>query len=187
MPKGATFPNLISHLNIFNFHSKNEETMEVIAIQKSVLNGMKNELEALLELTENATRKYNPIFKGEQWLDNQEVCLMMNITKRTLQTYKDKGLLPYSKLNRKNYYKRSDVQALLDAGHPNNTNNNGFTDEWSRRNHRTTGDDYAVAKPYRTNTEKLPSCNERRNLFIGRRCMQAVTHQQTHFTAISWW
>jgi DNA-binding transcriptional MerR regulator len=26
---------------------------------------------------------------------------MMNITKRTLQTYKDKGLLPYSKLNRK--------------------------------------------------------------------------------------
>lgn len=103
--------------------------MEVIAIQKSVLNGMKNELEALLELTENATRKYNPIFKGEQWLDNQEVCLMMNITKRTLQTYKDKGLLPYSRLNRKNYYKRSDVQALLDAGHPNNTNNNGFTDE----------------------------------------------------------
>ena len=26
---------------------------------------------------------------------------MMNITKRTLQTYKDKGLLPYSRLNRK--------------------------------------------------------------------------------------
>lgn len=91
--------------------------MEVIAIQKSVLEGMKNELKALLELTENATKKYTPIFAQEQWLDNQEVCLMMNITKRTLQTYKDKGLLPYSRLNRKNYYKRSDVQALLEAGH----------------------------------------------------------------------
>ena len=44
--------------------------------------------------------------------DNQEVCLMMNITKRTLQSYKDKGLLPYSKLNHQNYYKLSDVQAL---------------------------------------------------------------------------
>ncbi len=103
--------------------------MEVIAIQKTTLNGMKNELRELLEMTENATRKYTLIFKNEKWLDNQEVCLMMNVTKRTLQTYKDKGLLPYSKLNRKNYYKRSDIQALLEAGQPYNTNDNGFTDE----------------------------------------------------------
>lgn len=102
--------------------------MEVIAIQKSTLDGMKNELKTLLELTEKAIQKYTPIFKGEQWLDNQEVCLMMNITKRTLQTYKDKGLLPYSKLNRKNYYKLSDVQGLLESGHPYNINNNGLTD-----------------------------------------------------------
>ncbi|QHC86145.1 DNA-binding protein [Empedobacter brevis] len=103
--------------------------MEIIAIQKSVIEGMKNELKVLLELTENATRKYTPIFKEEKWLDNQEVCLIMNITKRTLQTYKDKGLLPYSKLNRKNYYKLSDVQALLEAGQPYNTNKNGYTVE----------------------------------------------------------
>ena len=103
--------------------------MEVIAIQKSALDGMTNELKALLELTENATMKYISIFKEEKWLDNQEVCLMMKITKRTLQTYKDKELLPYSKLNRKNYYKLSDVRALLEAGQPYNTNDNGFTDE----------------------------------------------------------
>jgi len=54
---------------------------------------------------------------------------MMNITKRTLQTYKSKGLLPYSKLNRKNYYKRSDVQTLLEAGQPDNTTQNGFIHE----------------------------------------------------------
>lgn len=100
--------------------------MDVLVIQKSALDGMKNELKALLELTEKATQKYTPIFKEEQWLDNQEVCLMMNITKRTLQTYKSKGLLPYSKLNRKNYYKQSDVQALLEAGQPHNTTENGF-------------------------------------------------------------
>ena len=103
--------------------------MEVIAIQKSVLDSMTNELKALLLLTENATRKYTSIFKEEKWLDNQEVCLMLNITKRTLQTYKDKGLLPYSKLNRKNYFKHSDVAALRKAGQPNNTNDNEFTNE----------------------------------------------------------
>ncbi|MDM1039032.1 helix-turn-helix domain-containing protein [Myroides odoratimimus] len=103
--------------------------MEVIAIQKSALDEMKNELRELLDMTESATRKYVPIFKEEKWLDNQEVCLMMNITKRTLQTYKDKGLLPYSKLNRKNYYKLSDVQTLLGAGQPYNTVENGFIHE----------------------------------------------------------
>lgn len=103
--------------------------MEVIAIQKSALDRINNELKAILQLTENATEKYIQIFKSEKWLDNQEVCLMMNITKRTLQTYKDKGLLPYSKLNRKNYYKLSDVQTLLEAGQPYNTNHNGFTNE----------------------------------------------------------
>ncbi|MCT4317850.1 helix-turn-helix domain-containing protein [Elizabethkingia anophelis] len=103
--------------------------MKVIAVQKSALDGMKNDIRGLLEMTENVTRKYTPIFKEEKWLDNQEVCLMMNITKRTLQTYKDKGLLPYSKLNRKNYYKRSDVLALLEAGQPYNTVENGFIHE----------------------------------------------------------
>jgi hypothetical protein len=106
-----------------------KQAMEVIAIQKSALDRINNELKSLLELTENATTKYIQIFKAEKWLDNQEVCLMMNITKRTLQTYKDKGLLPYSKLNRKNYYKLSDVQALLEARQSYNTNENGFTNE----------------------------------------------------------
>jgi hypothetical protein len=128
-PNPATFSITTKSLYKFDFHSKIDQTMEVIAIQKSVVERMINELKALLELTEDATRKYTPIFKEEQWLDNQEVCMMMNISKRTLQTYKDKGLLHYSKLNRKNYYKLSDVQAILKAGQPNNTNDNGFTDE----------------------------------------------------------
>lgn len=33
------------------------------------LDGMKNEIRELLELTENTARKYTPIFKEEQWLD----------------------------------------------------------------------------------------------------------------------
>jgi hypothetical protein len=103
--------------------------MEVIAIQKTVAIEIQTELEALLELTENETQKYISIFNEEKWLDNQEVCLMMNITKRTLQTYKDKGLLPYSRLNRKNYYKLSDVQALLQAGQPCKEDTHGLTNQ----------------------------------------------------------
>jgi len=87
--------------------------MEVIAIPKSVLKELTAELDELLQLTTDASEAYIGIFNEERWLDNQEVCLMLGITKRTLQSYKDKGLLPFSKLNRKNYYKFSDVQRLL--------------------------------------------------------------------------
>lgn len=95
--------------------------MEVIAIPKSVLKELTKEVDELLQLATNASEAYTAIFNEERWLDNQEVCLMLGITKRTLQSYKDKGLLPYSKLNRKNYYKLSDVQRLLapDAHTPN--------------------------------------------------------------------
>jgi len=40
--------------------------MEVIAIQKTVLDGMKGDLKDLLELTESAIQKYSPIFREEQ-------------------------------------------------------------------------------------------------------------------------
>lgn len=95
--------------------------MVVIAIPKSVLKELTAELDELLQLTTNASEAYKGIFNEERWLDNQEVCLMLGITKRTLQSHKDKGLLPFSKLNRKNYYKLSDVQRLLvsDAQTPN--------------------------------------------------------------------
>ncbi|OPC66493.1 DNA-binding protein [Elizabethkingia bruuniana] len=90
--------------------------MEVIAIPKLVFKELVTELDKLLQLTIDASGDYQSIFSEERWLDNQEVCLMLGITKRTLQSYKDKGFLPYSKLNRKNYYKFSDVQRLLVTG-----------------------------------------------------------------------
>lgn len=103
--------------------------MEVIAIEKYTLTEMKTELQELLVMTEKAVNKYSAIFKKEKWLDNQDVCLMMNISKRTLQTYKNKGILPYSKLSRKNYFKFSDVQALLEAGQSIKFGDDGFTNQ----------------------------------------------------------
>ena len=92
--------------------------MEVIVIPKSILKELTTALDELLHQIADASEAYIAIFNEERWLDNQEVCLMLGITKRTLQSYKDKGLLPYSKLIRKNYYKFSDVQRLLTSQTP---------------------------------------------------------------------
>jgi hypothetical protein len=87
--------------------------MEVIAIQKSSLENANKTLRELTLSVQHATAKYRAVFSKEKWLDNQEVCLMLAISKRTLQTYTQKKLLPCSKLSRKNYYRYADVQALL--------------------------------------------------------------------------
>jgi DNA-binding transcriptional MerR regulator len=38
----------------------------------------------------------------------------MNISKRTLQSYRDKGILPYSQIEHKCYYRVADVRRLLE-------------------------------------------------------------------------
>lgn len=55
------------------------------------------------------------------WLDNQEVCQTLGITKRTLQTYREKGLLPFSRIRHKVFYKPEDVEKLLQASYHANT------------------------------------------------------------------
>ena len=47
------------------------------------------------------------------WLDNQDVCQMLNISPRTLQTFRDNGTLAYSQINRKVYYKPEDVESII--------------------------------------------------------------------------
>lgn len=55
--------------------------------------------------------------KGDYgWLDNDEVCRCLSISKRALQYYRDSGIIPYSFIGKKCYYKAEDIQALLGKG-----------------------------------------------------------------------
>ena len=44
-----------------------------------------------------------------EWLDNQEVCIHMNISDRKLLSLRLKGLIPFSRIDRKIYYKKEDI------------------------------------------------------------------------------
>jgi len=48
------------------------------------------------------------------WLDNQVVCQILNISKRSLQTFRDKGLIPYSQIGHKCFYRQEDVKEFLE-------------------------------------------------------------------------
>jgi hypothetical protein len=53
------------------------------------------------------------LLEGERLLDNQDVCQLLNVSKRTLQRYRSSGELPYQMLYHKTFYKESDVQAFI--------------------------------------------------------------------------
>jgi hypothetical protein len=46
-------------------------------------------------------------------MDNQDVCLRLDISPRTLQTLRDTGRLAFTRLQRKFYYKPGDVEKLM--------------------------------------------------------------------------
>ena len=49
----------------------------------------------------------------EDWIDAQIVMQTIHISPRTLQTLRTNGTLPFSRIGRKLYYKRSDILRIL--------------------------------------------------------------------------
>lgn len=88
--------------------------MDVIAIERSTY-------ELLLTRLDEVTRKVKQLVaksKAEpfdDYLDNQDVCVLINLSPRTLQSYRDTGKIAFCMIDRKVYYKRSDVQKFIDS------------------------------------------------------------------------
>ena len=51
--------------------------------------------------------------KVENWLNSQEVCLLLGFSKRTLQYYRSSGRLAYSQIGSKIYYKSADIEKII--------------------------------------------------------------------------
>lgn len=69
--------------------------------------GIKNELLYIREY-------FHPLLKGEIYLSGEQVCKMLHISKRTLQQYRDDGLIPFIKLERKILFRESDIIKVLE-------------------------------------------------------------------------
>ena len=51
--------------------------------------------------------------EGIRLFDNQDLCMLLQISKRTLQRYRSEGALPYKTLGKKTYYSEADVLEFL--------------------------------------------------------------------------
>lgn len=86
--------------------------MEYLAIEK----------EAYEKLTEGIValkRRVNELCPGDKgalgagWIENAELSRSLNISIRTLQTYRERGILGFSMIGRKIYYKTNDLERLI--------------------------------------------------------------------------
>lgn len=92
----------------------NESIMEIVSIEKKTFEEMRRKFGEFSEHVQALCSRYRPPEKMN-WLDNADVCEKLNISKRTLQTYRDRGLLPYSQINHKVYYRLEDVEAFIET------------------------------------------------------------------------
>lgn len=73
----------------------------------------------LIERLDRIDRKLEKLSKeryyldGERLYDNQDLCMLLNVSKRTLQRYRTSGELPFHNLYHKTLYKESDVNNFI--------------------------------------------------------------------------
>lgn len=90
--------------------------MEIISIDTRIFDEMIQQVRALEESAETLNRRQEDLGL-KKWLDNQEVCEILAISVRTLQTYRDTRLLPYSCIKHKIFYKSEDVEVFLKSSY----------------------------------------------------------------------
>ena len=83
----------------------NRETPEM----KQLISGIQEISKGIREIAQT----HRPLFGGEIYLTGREVCERLFISPRTLQDYRDKGIIPYTQIAGKILYRLSDINSLL--------------------------------------------------------------------------
>ena len=86
--------------------------MEVISIERSTYEELLTSFNGFVSQMKAMAGRGTDKRLGE-WLDNQDVCQILNICPRTLQTLRQNGTLAYSQIEHKVYYKPEDVERII--------------------------------------------------------------------------
>ena len=69
-------------------------------------------LDSMLSGIESIVKHYKPHLNGERFLTNHEVSKKLNVSLRTLQEWRDTGLIPFIQIKGKIIYRQSDIDKL---------------------------------------------------------------------------
>lgn len=83
--------------------------MEAIILTKDQFDLLSSKMDEINTKISNIT-----VENKNKFIDNQEFVMLMKISKRTAQSWRDEGKISYSQVGSKIYYKLADVQKLLE-------------------------------------------------------------------------
>ena len=81
--------------------------------------GFMKELDSMLNGIESMNEKSKASFRNERFLTDKEVSAWLKVSRRTLQDYRNNGMVSYYQLGGKILYKESDIEKLVMGGYRN--------------------------------------------------------------------
>ena len=92
---------------------------ELILADQELEVGFIGKLDALLEGIEGMGESHKASRSNEQFLTDKEVSAWLKVSRRTLQDYRNNGMVSYYQLGGKILYKESDIEKLVMGGYRN--------------------------------------------------------------------
>lgn len=85
--------------------------MEIVNIEAGTFKQMNDALDKLIQIILDIDKGGMSL---DEWLDNQDVCILMGISQSTLNTLRRTGAIPHSRIDRKIYYKKQDIIEFIE-------------------------------------------------------------------------
>ena len=90
---------------------------EVMTKSSEWMSHIVSHLNRMVDDFERSVKNYRPMLDGERFLTDKELCAKLQLSRRTLQDYRNNGVIPYIQLGGKILYRESDIEQVLIANY----------------------------------------------------------------------
>ena len=90
-----------------------EENGEVLTLRDETIIRAIGTMQKATQKAERLMKDFRPILNGERFLTDSELSDILKVSRRTLQEYRNDGILPYIEMKGKCLYRESDIEHAL--------------------------------------------------------------------------
>lgn len=92
-----------------------DNNMELINSNSEIIKDFFQSVDRMLDGISRLAKENKAYLNGEKFLSNKEVAKCLKVSIRTLQEWRDTGVIPYIQIKGKIIYRQSDIERLLQA------------------------------------------------------------------------
>jgi len=86
--------------------------MQVVMMESEAYHNLIDRLDRIEKYVIKVTERQTALDDEDVWLDNEQVCQLLDVSARSLQRYRSDGKLPYQMYGKKCRYRLSDVETF---------------------------------------------------------------------------